>query len=102
MILCLDIIWFACFATLNKKAEKLVLLETGFQAVSCYFYQTEIIRTSINCPDISISIHPLFKKKVNLWKQLYFLLNDYVNNNGKPTLERILKIIVFINRQLSI
>ena len=102
MILRLDIVWFACSVTLNKKAERLVLLEARFQAVGCYSYQTEIIRTSINRLDILISVHPLPRKKVNLQEHLYFLLDDCINNNRKPTLERILKTIVFINRRLSI
>ena len=57
---------------------------------------------SINCLNVFICIQLTAKKKVDLWKYLYFLLNKCMDNNRTPILKKILKTIVFINKQLSI
>ena len=70
-----EIVQFGCSTTLNKEAEQLILNNAGFCTVGYYAYQTEVIRTSINRANISICISPLPRKKVNLFKALYFLLD---------------------------
>ena len=64
-------------------------------------YQTEVIRTSINCPNISICVLPLGKGKIDLWDILYFLLDVYIDlDTAVP--KQILKTIVFIDSRWSI
>jgi superfamily II DNA helicase RecQ len=56
-----DVVWFACSATLNDEAERQVLTNTGFRSISYRIFQTEIIRTSINRPNISLYVLPIPK-----------------------------------------
>ena len=65
IVLCLDIVWFTYFIMLNKKTERLVLSNAGFQAVGYHPYQTEVIKTSIDHIDISLYIQLTAKKKVD-------------------------------------
>ena len=89
-------VWFGCSATFNKEAEQLVFSNTGFHSIGNHMYQTEVIRTFINCPNVSICVLPLNKGKVDLWDTLYFLLDTCINlDTAVP--KQILKTIVFIN-----
>ena len=102
MIFHLSVVWFACSATLNKKAERLVLSHTKFQVVGICLYQTEVIKTSINHPDISIYVQLISRQKVDLWENLYFLLNNCMDSNRTLIPTCIPKTIVFINDQISV
>ncbi|OCK98504.1 uncharacterized protein K441DRAFT_543189, partial [Cenococcum geophilum 1.58] len=48
---------------------------SGFQPEGTKPGILEIIRTSINRPDIIIYVFPILKGKIYYYKQLYFLLN---------------------------
>ncbi|EDN08358.1 predicted protein [Histoplasma mississippiense (nom. inval.)] len=54
-----DIVWFGCSATLSSKAEDIILQEAGFRSIGVNPRQTQVIRTSINRPDIFIGVHPI-------------------------------------------
>lgn len=62
-----DVVWFGCSATLDKEAEQLVLSNAGFRSVGDRMYQTEVIRTSVDRPDVSICVLPLGKGKMDSW-----------------------------------
>ena len=64
-------------------------------------YQTKVIRTSVNCPNVSICVLPLGKGKMDLWDVLYFLLDVCIDLNT-VVLEQIPKTIVFIDGRRSI
>ena len=59
-------VWFSCFTILNKEAEQLVFSNAGFRSIGNRIYQTKVIRTSINRPDVLICILLLSKGKVDL------------------------------------
>lgn len=63
-ILRADIVWFGCSATLDSKAEKRVLDTAGFRMVGNGMHQTEVIRTSVDRPDVSLSVIPIPRKKL--------------------------------------
>jgi len=65
-ILYQDVVWFGYSTTLNKKVEQLVLSNASFRSIGNRIYQTKVIRTSINRPNISICVLPLGKGKVDL------------------------------------
>ena len=63
----------------------------------------EIIRISIDEPDILIYIFLILKGKINCYKQLYFLLNQVVKSlNSGLTPKKIPKIIIFIDSKRHI
>ena len=87
-----DVVQFGCSATLDKEAEQLVLNNAGFRSIGDRMYQTKVIRTSVDRPNVLIYILPLSKGKVNLQDTLYFLLDIYIDlNTAVP--EQILKTI---------
>ncbi|EEH06948.1 ATP-dependent DNA helicase [Histoplasma capsulatum G186AR] len=92
-----DIVWFGCSATLSSKDEDIILQNAGFRSVGDNPRQTQIIRTSINRPDIFIGIHPIPRGKLASYDMLYFLLNEAVDTDGKIIPQSILKTIVFID-----
>ncbi|OCL00717.1 uncharacterized protein K441DRAFT_532766, partial [Cenococcum geophilum 1.58] len=59
----------------------LVLSNAGFRSIGDRIYQTKVIRTSINRPNVLICVLPLSKGKVDLWDILYFLLDAYIDLN---------------------
>jgi len=86
---------------LNKEAEQLVLSNAGFCSLGNRIYQTKVIRTSIDRPNILICVLPLCKVKVDLWEALYFLLDICVTLDT-AILEQILKTIIFIDGRGSV
>ena len=44
-------------------------------------YQTEVIKTFMDCPNVLICVLPLSKGKINLWDTLYILLNVCIDLN---------------------
>lgn len=69
-----DTVWFGCSATLDDVAEDIVLKKAGFRSIGLNSYQTEVMRNSIDRPDISISVNPIPKGESTKWRQLYFLI----------------------------
>jgi superfamily II DNA helicase RecQ len=73
-----ETVFFGCSATLDAKAENAVKEFGGFQEEGTGVGQLEIIRTSVDRPDISICVFPILKRKMSSYEQLYFLLNQAV------------------------
>ena len=96
-----DVVWFGCSATMDAKDESHVLNTAGFRSVGTGKHRTEVIRTSVDRPDISISVLPLARGKLTSWDSLYFLLNMAVTD-GVATPNEIPKTIVFIDGRLSV
>ena len=59
-----DIVWFGCSATLDEASETRVLDTAGFRAVGNRMYQTEIIRTSVDRPDVALCVVPIPRGKL--------------------------------------
>jgi len=98
LILHQDVVWFGCSATLDDEAERLVLANAGFRPVGRRLYQTEVIRTSIDRPDVAICVRPLPRGKTDSFEALYFLLDKCISlDDGTATPEQIQKTIVFID-----
>lgn len=91
-----DIVWFGCTATLDALAEDRVLKTAGFRRIGNRRNETTVIRTSVDRPDISISLVQIPRFKLTAWDTLYFLLRDAVNDS-RATPQRIPKTIVFID-----
>jgi len=102
IILPQHVIWFGCSATIDDETERTVLLSGGFRALGSNMYQTEIIRTSIDRPDISICVRPIPKGKLTSYTMLYFLLDQCQDSNGLATPGRIPKTIVFVDGRVSV
>ncbi|EDN07265.1 predicted protein [Histoplasma mississippiense (nom. inval.)] len=97
-----DIVWFGCSATLSSKAEDIILQEAGFRSIGVNPRQTQVIRTSINRPDIFIGVHPIPRGKLVSYDMLYFLLNEAIDTDGKIIPQHILKTIVFIDSHVKV
>ncbi|KAF2024851.1 hypothetical protein EK21DRAFT_77792, partial [Setomelanomma holmii] len=53
------VVWFGCSATLDRVSEGRVLRTAGFRPVGNRIHQTEVIRTSIDRPDVALSVIPI-------------------------------------------
>lgn len=96
-----DIVWFGCSATLDEKTETTVLNNAGFRQVGDNLYETEVIRTSINRPDVSISVVPIPRGQLTSWDPLYFLL-DQAWENKFPVPTHIPKTIIFLDSHAEV
>jgi hypothetical protein len=97
MILHQDVVWFGCSATLDEEAEQLVLSSAGFRHVGPYMYQTEVVRTSVNRPDVAICIYSIPRGKLSSFESLYFLLDASTDSNNAATPDQIPKTVIFID-----
>ena len=73
------VVWFGCTATLDAIAEQLVLKSAGFRAIGENSYQTEVVRTSIDRLDLSISVCPIPRRQLTSYNPLYFLIDEAIN-----------------------
>jgi superfamily II DNA/RNA helicase len=96
-----DVVWFGCSATLDRVGERRVLETAGFRTVGNRAYQTEIIRTSVDRPDIAIAVVPIPRGKLSSFDSLYFLLESAATDSV-ATPDRILKTIIFIDGRASV
>jgi superfamily II DNA helicase RecQ len=71
-----ETVFFRCSATLDLETENAVKKFGGFREEGSDAGQLEIIRTSVNRPDISICVFPILKGKMNSYEQLHFLLDQ--------------------------
>jgi len=97
-----DVIWFGCTATLDAETERIILSNTGFRSVGRNLYQTEVIRTSIDRPDISICLRPLMTGQLTSFNALYFLLDACQDHSGLPTPMNIPKTVVFVDSRAAV
>jgi superfamily II DNA helicase RecQ len=96
-----DIVWFGCSATLDTASEARVLNTAGFRRVGNRMYHTEIIRTSVDRPDVTLCVIPIPRGKLTSWDPLYFLLQSAVSD-GRATPSNTPKTIVFIDGRRSV
>jgi len=82
-----ETVFFGCSATLDAKAENAVKEFGGFQEEGTDVGQLEIIRTSVDRPDIFICVFPILKGKMSSYEQLYFLLNQAVLSSPATSLQ---------------
>ena len=93
-----SVVWFGCSATVDEETERSLLLGSGFREVGTAPYQTQVIRTTIDRPDIAICFHPIPRKQLGNFSSLYFLLNDAIDKaKTQATPARIPKTIVFVD-----
>ncbi|TEY25590.1 hypothetical protein BOTCAL_1275g00010 [Botryotinia calthae] len=92
-----EVMWFGCTATLDAESQKVVLDDGGFRRLGSRPYQTHIIRTSVDRPNISLAIVPIPYKQTKSLEPLYYLLDDAIDEDGNPTPEKIPKTIIFVN-----
>ena len=78
-----DVVWFGCSATLDVTDTKRVLITAGFRRVGNRTHQTEVIRTSVDRPDVALSVIAMPRNKLDSWDLLYFLLVDAVQIHPK-------------------
>jgi superfamily II DNA helicase RecQ len=102
MVLNQDVVWFGCSASLPEKAEQAVLQEAGFRPVGPDYYRTEVIRTTIDRPDIEIGIFPIPRGKLSSFDMLYFLLDKSIDTDEAATPGQIPKTIVFIDNRSDV
>lgn len=92
-----ETIFFACSATIDRESEQFILEKCGFRAEGNNPGDLEIIRTSIDRPDISICICPIPAGKATAYERLGYLLKDAVDVDSKPTPLKIPKTVIFID-----
>jgi superfamily II DNA helicase RecQ len=127
-----ETVFFGCSATLDLETENAVKSFGGFREEGSNAGQLEIIRTSVDRPDISICVLPILKGKMNSYEQLHFLLNQAnslssatnppqipndpregeepgtssvhksTNSQDKPTPQHIPKTIVFVDSKKKV
>jgi hypothetical protein len=90
------VVWFGCTATLDAIAEQLVLKNAGFRSIGTNSYQTEVVRTSIDRLDLSISVCPIPRKQLTSYDPLYFLLDEAIHIKDDSAKEVILPFLVII------
>ena len=97
-----DIVWFGCSATLDYVGERKVLDNAGFRRVGGGMHQTAVIRTSVDRPDISLSLVALPRGKVTKWGAFFFLLKNAIDSSAEPTPQDIPKTVVFLDSRRRI
>jgi hypothetical protein len=85
-----ETVFFGCSATLDLETENAVKRFGGFREEGSNAGQLEIIRTSVDRPDISICALPILKGKMNSYEQLHFLLNQANSLSSTTDSPRIL------------
>ena len=90
-------VYFACSATIDQESERFILEKCGFNGEGSNPGDLEIIRTSIDRPDISLCICPIPAGKATTYELLGYLLKDAVDVECKPTPLRIPKAVIFID-----
>lgn len=95
-------VFFGCSATLDAESERVVQSSGGFRPEGIEPGMLEVIRTSVDRPEISICITPLLQKKQSSYEQLFFILSQAVNPGAVPSPEQIQKTIVFIDGRAHI
>lgn len=92
-----ETVFFACSATIDRESEQFILEKGGFTAEGNNPGDLEIIRTSIDRPDISICICSIPAGKATAYELLGYLLKDAVDVDSKPTPLKIPKAVIFID-----
>jgi hypothetical protein len=96
-------VFFACTATLDAVTEADVCRYGGFHRVGTEPGFLEIIRTSIDRPEIGISIQPIEKGQQGSHAQLLALLHDCVDSESHAlTPSRIPRTIIFVDGRTRI
>ena len=88
--------WFACSATLDAATLKELKQSVSFTE------DLQLIRTSIDRPEVCYIVEKIKPKKVKSFEALYFILNDSVDDKGQLTPHRIPKTVVFIDSKHNI
>jgi hypothetical protein len=73
-----DIVFFSCIIILDKVTKSIILANNRFKLSKTWFYQTEIIRISINKPEISFQVRIIKKGKTNKFYPLLFFVNNTI------------------------
>lgn len=89
-------VWFGCSATLTADTEREVKNKAGFRAESEPTRGLEIIKTSVNRPEISLSVVKIKRNKLSDFSPLLFLLNEAVDKSSpEDKVKAIPKTIIF-------
>ena len=96
--------FFACTATFDRDTEVAVLQNGGFRPYGPdTLGHLDIIRTSIDRPEIAIGIMPIEPKKQTSYEQLLGCLDKAFSDEGsEPTQHRIPKTILFVDGRARI
>lgn len=73
------VVFFGCTATADAETERLIKTMAGFRPEGVHPGQTQVIRTSINRPDVFLAVHKLDRGTEARWDHLFFLLDDAVS-----------------------
>ncbi|KAK3360955.1 hypothetical protein B0T24DRAFT_653029 [Lasiosphaeria ovina] len=80
--------WFGYTATLDKDNQSYILEHTGFD-----LRRLKIIRTSIDCLEISIAVQPLLRGSIRDYRRLHFLIRGATT----AIVQNIPKTIVYLD-----
>lgn len=98
-----DVLWFGCSATLSQEGEQHVLQKAGFRGLGPNQWQTEVIRISVDRPDMFICVRPIPRRKLTSFETLYFLLDAAIAGDPKKATPNLIpKTIVFVDSILKI
>src|SRR6266516_819393 len=91
-----SVVWFACSATIDADTKEKVIAHVKFHPM------VEILRTSIDRPDIKLIIDKIKPKTIQSCDILYITLKDAVDSDKNPTPFEIPKTIIFIDSKKRI
>jgi hypothetical protein len=101
-----EVVWFACTATASAETQHVIQTKAGFRSIGDGPYQSQLIRTSTDRPNVSLVVLAIKRHMGGTGKSgyplLYFLLKKSVDANGLPTPQFIPKTVIFIDGRRKI
>jgi len=96
-------VFFACSATVCSETERVIRTCGGFRQEGSRIGDLEIIRTSIDRPEISINIQPIERGQQTSCEQLFAFLHNAINpETGRLTPQQVPKTLIFLDSKDAI
>jgi helicase-like protein/RAD3-like DEAD/DEAH box helicase len=98
-----EAVFFACSATVCLETERVIRTCGGFRQEGSRVGDLEVIRTSIDRPDISINIQPIERGQQTSCEQLFAFLHKAINpETGELTPQQVPKTLIFLDSKNGI
>jgi superfamily II DNA helicase RecQ len=96
-------VFFACSATVCLETEQVIRTYGGFRQEGSSIGDLEIIRTSVDRPEIGISIQPIERGQQTSCEQLFAFLQKAINSEtSELTPQQVPKTLVFLDSKNGI
>src|SRR4051794_22485846 len=91
-----NVAWFGCTATFDAETRKKAISSVRFNKA------VDIIRTSVDRPDIRLIITPMQRKSVKSFAGLFFTIRNAIDEEKNPTPAAIPKTMIFVDSRRGI